>query len=329
MRWPFPVLVADIGGTNARFALLTAPDAALSPVVRLATGDHAGFAEAVEAAVAAQRWPRPQSVLIGAAGAVHARSVHLTNADWQIDGPALADRLGLAQGMLLNDFETLALALPALQPGDLSPIGGGCVRPGVRLVIGPGTGLGVGALVEAGDRLLPLSSEGGHIALATAGDAERRLLDTLTPGGGRLPAEVLLAGPGLGRLMQALAPGRPAADYAPAAILAAAGAGQDPAAVQAVGLWLRFLARFCGDMALTFMASGGVFLAGGILPRLGPLINAAVFRQAFADNATHRSLLETIPVRLIKGPDPALTGLAALARTPQRYHLDYAGRLWR
>lgn len=320
---PFPVLVADIGGTNARFALKLAAGAPLSAPVRLGTAGFATPEAAVEAALATGGFPRPRSLLIGAAGPVKDRTVHLTNANWQLDGPRLARSLGLDQGLLFNDFETLALALPVLGSAEVMTIGTGRGDGGTRLVVGPGTGLGVGALAPAGTAWLPLSSEGGHTGLAPRGRDERVLFDRLTEAGVPLQGEHLLAGPALTRIHAALT----GATAAPETITT--GAGDDAAARTTIMVWLDLLARFCGNMALTFLATGGVYLAGGILPRVAGLIDPARFRARFEDNSVHAALLGTIPVHLITAPEPALTGLGALADNPERYLLDYKARFWR
>ncbi len=324
--FPFPALVADIGGTNARFACLEAPDAPLSSPVRLATAEAVSFAAAVRLATDRGGFPVPRSLLVGAAGPVRDRAVRLTNAAWTINGPALARDLGLAQGILFNDFETLSLALPALRPADWRAIGPDrAATSGTLAVIGPGTGLGVGALVDAGGRWLPLSSEGGHVALAARDEAEAALWARLAPDGHRLVAERLLAGPGLARLHAALA-GR---DCDPATVSTLALSGADHEARMAVRRWLDALAHFSRDMALTFLATGGVYLAGGILPQMCDLIDGDAFRASFETHPTHQAVLETIPIRLIVAAEPALAGLSAFAGAPDRYHVDLERRLWR
>lgn len=328
--FPFPALLADIGGTNARFWCLAGPDAPPSAMVRLETGAYPAFADAVAAALAVGGFPRPRSLLVGAAGPVRGRSVTLTNAAWQIEGASLAARLGLDQGILLNDFETLALALPALQPSDLRRIGAVPPQPGLKLVIGPGTGLGVGALALAGDRYLPMPSEGGHIGFFAETAEDQALWRRLGLGETRVQAEMLLAGPGLPRLHGALG-GAGAATAAE--ITGAALDGGDTLARATIRLWLRLIARFAGDMALTFMATGGVYLAGGILPRVAGLIEPQAFRTEFEHNAAHAACLAGMPVHLIVAEEPAMIGLAALARAlaraPTRYLIEYPGRLWR
>lgn len=324
--FPFPALLADIGGTNARFWLLAGPEAVPSAMVRLETAAHRNFADAVEVALARGGFPRPKSLLIGAAGPVRQRSVALTNASWLIEGPALADQLGLDQGILLNDFETLALALPALAPADLMAIGTEAPRDGLKLVIGPGTGLGVGALALAGGRFLPMPSEGGHIGFAAETAADETLWRRFDLGETRVQAEMLLAGPGLPRLHAALGS---EAWVTAAEITERALGGEDGLAQETVRLWLALLARFSGDMALTFMATGGVYLAGGILPRVRALIDPGAFRQRFAHNVAHAAFLAGLPVHLITASEPAMIGLAALVRAPDRYLIDYPLRLWR
>ncbi|MFZ4534470.1 MAG: glucokinase, partial [Alsobacter sp.] len=192
---PHPLLVGDIGGTNARFALVATPGGPVGPVWRTRTVDAPGPAEAI-----ARLGASPRTVVLCTAGPVADRRCHLTNAHWVVDGPALAAALNLAQGLLLNDFEALALSLPALEDGANTLIGpelapGG----GPRLVLGPGTGLGVGALVEAGGRLAALASEAAHLDFA-AHDMDAAVLARTARVDGRLTAEAVLSGPGLLRL---------------------------------------------------------------------------------------------------------------------------------
>lgn len=327
--FPFPALLADIGGTNARFAMLSSPDASLSPVIRLETKASQSFVEAAHRAIAVGAFPAPRSLLVGAAGPVVGKRVELTNARWNLDGADLLAGLSLDQGMLLNDFETLALSIPALKPGDTQSFGPTLPASGLAAVIGPGTGLGVGGLVKAGQGYLPLSSEGGHAALAAGTDEENAVLSRLVPGLRRVTAEMALAGPGLPRLARALAErqGAIVPEWSPAEVVAAASA--DPLASEALRLWLDLLARFCGDMALTLMAEGGIYLGGGILPRVQPLIDRERFRRLFVEHPTHSDWLKQRSIHLITAEEPAFIGLGALARHPERYLLDYAQRLWR
>src|SRR5260370_20065449 len=161
--FPFPVLVCDTGGTNVRFALEGEPGAGLSEGVHLKTDDYPGLPEAIEAA-APRLGTRPRSIIACGAGPVAGRTLKLTNAPWVMDGPEAARRTGLSQGLLLNDFEAQALSLPTIPEGWERRIGPLKFGPaGPQVILGPGTGLGIAALVEADGRFTPVSSEACHI----------------------------------------------------------------------------------------------------------------------------------------------------------------------
>jgi glucokinase len=344
---PYPCLVADVGGTNARFALAESRNAPLSDTIRLPTGQHSDFTATVEEALRLGGFGQPRSLLLAVAGAVDGKAVTLTNAKTlegliALDGPRLAERLGLQQGLMLNDFEALSLSLPFLRTEDLQPVGGGlAVHDAPQIVIGPGTGLGVGAVIRNGGRLMALASEGGHAGIGpeTAADCALWSLlahdarDQKLPGDSRLSGDDLLSGRGLTRLYHGFArlAGCPGGklDDTPAAITARALAGTDSFAVQTVEQFFTLLGRFTGDMALTFGARGGVYIGGGIVPRLSGALHAGPFRGQFEAKPLHRSYLAQIPVWLITAPEPALIGLAELARSPEDFAFDFAGRFWR
>lgn len=332
--FPFPCLVADVGGTNARFATLAAPDAQLSPMLRLDTGADADFARTARRALDAGRFAQPRSFLLAVAGPVSGREATLTNASTPggrlaVEGGRLAASLGLADGLLLNDFEALSLALPFLGAGSLDRIGGGAADAAAPMaVVGPGTGLGVGALAPSGTRWLPMASEGGHVSIGPVTADERLYWPFL--GDGEAGAEDLLSGRGLSRIYRAcVAQARSAAqDDDPAAIAARALAGEDSSAADAARRLLALLARFAGDMALTLGARGGLFIGGGVAPRLLPLLDRDAFMRCFQGNGHRAEYLRPVAVNLIRAPDAALQGLAAVARAPESFALDYAGRRW-
>jgi glucokinase len=198
--FPYPLVVGDIGGTNARFALVEEPGGPLQALPKLKTGAFAGAAEAI-ASLADGMARKPRSAVLCGAGPVNGRVCSLTNAPWVMDGPRILAALGLSEGLLLNDFEAQALSLPAIPATDLLVIGPDLpAGPGARVVLGPGTGLGVGALVASGGRFIPIPSEGGHIDLAPADEAEAEVFRHLQRIGGRIAGEVVLSGPGLERL---------------------------------------------------------------------------------------------------------------------------------
>jgi glucokinase len=328
--FPFPLLVGDVGGTNARFALQAAPDAPLGAVAHLKTKDYPGLVEAVEAAIPGFGG-RPRSVVVCGAGPVVGRSLKLTNAPWLIDGPEAARRLGLGQGLLFNDFEAQALSLPAIPREWTRAIGPAPFGPrGPQVVLGPGTGLGVGALIEAGGRHTPLASEACHIDFGPVGDEEAALWPHLERVYGRVTTESVLAGPGLVRVhaarVAALGAPKPALD-APT-LTAAALAKRDGEEAASLRLYWRIVARFSGDMGVAFVATGGVTLSGGVLPRIVDFLDDAAFRRAFEAKAPVEALARAIPTRLVMHADGVLVGMAAIAAAPQLYAVDFAARGW-
>jgi glucokinase len=333
--FPYPCLLADVGGTNARFAVVETAEGPLSPMVIVPTSDHADFAKTVMAACEKLRTPKPRSFLLAVAGPVSDRKVALSNAvtadgPLHIDGAQLANQLHLDQGLLFNDFEALCLALPSLDGDSVEKIGDGVAQPGApMLVIGAGTGLGVGALLHTDGRFLPVSSEAGHGGLGPETDADFALWPYFEAK--RVSAEDLLSGRGLTRLYRAVAKlrGTVSPEDTPAAITARATAGTDAIAVETAERFVGLLGRFAGDMALTFAAKGGVFVGGGIAPRLSHWMQSGLFRAHFEAKAGFAPFVHPIPTALITAPNAALQGLAAVASTPQRFMIDYAERCWR
>lgn len=332
MEFSFPVLLADIGGTNTRFALLQGPEAPPVAWPRLKTGHYASFEEALSF-VLKESSRRPRSLIVCAAGPVEGRCVKLTNATWTIDGPRVAAALGFAQGLLLNDFEAQAYSLPALMPAWVTPIGEPLApKAGPQLVIGVGTGLGVAALIEIGGRYLALPSEAGHMDFGPGCEDDYALWAHLPRDlSGRISSETILSGPGLLRLHLArlAVQGGPAAP--PNEIILTENALARPAGPEAetLRLFWTILARLAGDLALIFMATGGVAFSGGVLPRIARFCDALSFRAAFENKTQFAALLRAIATRLICSEDAVLTGMARIATTPQNYAIDYGRRAWR
>ena len=329
---PFPVLIGDIGGTNARFALIAeraAPPQVFPPV---STADFPDMESAIEANVLAHASQQPRAGIIDVAGPITSDAVPLTNAHWVLRPADIMRRTGMRDIILLNDFEALAMALTALGDADLELIGGDPAgAAGAKVVVGPGTGLGVGALVEAGGLLVPVPGEGGHVALGPDEADEFPLWANIEPEHGRISAEALLCGRGLVRLYRAVAAtegGEPVHTKPPEITTAALGGG-DPVAERTLSLYCRLLGRLAGDMALVFMARGGVYIGGGISPRILPFLAKGEFRRAFETKAPHGAVLAAIPTWVITRDNPAMPGLAAFARGPERFGVSLAGRRWR
>ncbi|WP_188311841.1 glucokinase [Salinarimonas soli] len=327
---PHPLLVGDIGGTNARFALVPEPGAAPIPVLHTRTADHASVEEALSEAIA--RSPvRPAGMVLCVAAFIMGRTARLTNAGWTFDGPALARRFALGGGLLLNDFEAAALSLAVLRGEDVTPIGAPVpVGRGARVILGPGTGLGVAALVEAGGSTIAVPGEAGHVSFGPANPAEETFWPHIERVAGRITPEVLLSGPGLLRLHRALAAseGREVPETEPAEIAEKARSRACPHCMNAVRAFLDLLARFAGDMGIALGATGGVYLRGGVISSLAPMIDGDRFREAFTDKEPVGAFARAIPSFLMTSEDAVMRGLAAVGAAPGRFGLHDPERLW-
>lgn len=305
-------LLADIGGTNARFALYQ--NGVLGPITRLMVADYPGIAEAIEAYLK-QTDPRakPASAAFAVAGPVTGDSARLTNGTWKFSGEALRSAFDFGRLGLVNDFVAVALALPRLGERDVEKLDGGQAFPKAPLaVIGPGTGLGVAALLSPDETPIVLASEGGHATLPAHDEWESALLDRLRGEFGHVSAEDILSGPGLGTLYKNVAAleGLAAPPRQPPEIVDAALAGECPASGAALELFCALLGSFAGDIALTFGARGGVYLAGGIVPRLVDYLKRSRFRARFEEKGSFQDYLAEIPCYVVTRPDPAFLGLA-------------------
>lgn len=309
----WPALVADIGGTNARFAMVDAPGEAARDVRVLACADHELLTAALEAYLAGVAGKRPVAACLAVAGPVTGDHVRLTNRAWDFSIEATRREVGLATLAVLNDFEALALALPRLAGEELEQLGGGeAVADCVKAVLGPGTGLGVGAAIRTHVGWHPLAGEGGHVELAVPDERLLAAFALLRREHVRLSAEQVLSGRGLEALHRALAAldGLEPPDLDAAAITEAALEGEARARATVEG-FLDTLASFAGDVALMLGARGGVYLGGGIVPRMRPLLQPGRFRRAFTNKGRLAPYLKTIPVSIIRAEMPTFKGCTA------------------
>jgi len=313
----FPRLLGDVGGTNARWAWQAAPGAALTPVQVLACGDYPTIEACLRAFLAAHGLPTPRAVAFGIATAVTGDAVQMTNHPWRFSIEALAASIGTERLVVLNDFEALAHAVPVLPGSELIDVGRGKAVAGANLaVIGPGTGLGVSGLVADGHGdWRVIVGEGGHVTLPAATAREASLLAVLRERFGHVSAERALSGPGLVNLYEAICTldGESPAALEPADVLARAvanGVPADPQCAEALNTFAALLGNAAGNLALTLGARGGVFIGGGIVPRLGARFAALPFRERFESKGRFRGYLETIPTRVIVADAPALLGAA-------------------
>ena len=326
---PRPWLVADIGGTNARFGWVAdEPDARQPAVVThvqtLQVADHADPTAAASFYLAnlarslGAAYVPPRAAAWGMATAVGDDRVALTNAGWSFSRRAAQRDLGLEVLLVLNDFEALALSLPRLGALQTRPIGmpagvGGSRRGGALAVIGPGTGLGVAGLVISAHGWIAVPGEGGHASLAAADDFEAALFAAVRHEHNHVSAERLLSGIGLPVLHRAVAAvtGEAKPNLAAEAIVERGLAG-DRLAARTLDAFCALLGSFAGNVALSFGARGGVYIGGGIVPRLGERFFESQFRERFEAKGRLRPYLQAIPTALITDALAALAG-AALA----------------
>ena len=318
-----PILVADIGATNARFGLIDGRVVREARVLRCA--DYASSEDAATAylsavGLAAPGTPgRPRRGAFAGAGPVTGDRIAMTNLVWQFSVGRVRDALGLEGLVVINDFTAVALSVPRLAEEDRRQVGEGTPQPGtVVAVLGPGSGLGVSGLVPgAGGRWTALSGEGGHVTMAPVSDRESAVLGQLRKSIDHVSAERVLSGPGLVNLYNALSilDGREPAALTPAQITANALAGSEHHCVEAVEMFCAMLGTVAGNLALTLGARGGVYIAGGIVPRLGTLFAHSRFRKRFTEKGRMRDFLAPIPTYVVTHELPAFLGLAEAAGT--------------
>jgi len=308
-------LIADIGATNARFALLD-EDGTIREPHTLPVAAFPTPAEAVRRYLS-ERGAVVREAALAVAAPVDEDPVRFLNSPWILRRRELQEALGLSRLLLLNDLQAQALAVAALQREDLPKIGGGPpLRERPAVVIGPGTGLGTAALVPCEDAVHAVATEAGHMALAAETAEERRLLALLAERFGHVSRERVLSGPGLVHLAHAQwrlagrdpgqAPGRPAE------VVERARRHGCPLCQQALRHFSALLGAYAGDLALAYGALGGVFLVGALLGRLGDGFDCALFRRRFEAKGRLGPYLARIPVYRVEAPDLGLRG-AALA----------------
>jgi len=316
----FPRLVADIGGSNARFGWLPHPGAGICQVQTLPVAGHATPLDAAQAYLAHVRaqaplgWQPPRHAALAVATAVGDDRVQFTNSPWNFSRAALQQALGLDSLLVLNDFEALALSLPCL--GSSQRRDWGAQPPAMRGtlgVVGPGTGLGVGAVLHTRTGWQALPGEGGHVTLAAADALEAELLAVVRRQHVHVSAERLLSGMGLPLLHQALGEvlGQPVASpWTAEAVVAEGAAGRDALASRTIDLFCALLGGVAGNAVLTLGARSGLFIGGGIVPRFADRFFASAFRERFEAKGRLRPYLAAVPVSLITDTLAALSGTA-------------------
>ncbi|HVX04653.1 MAG TPA: glucokinase [Rhodanobacteraceae bacterium] len=315
-----PFLAADVGGTHARLALVRAHGRDVELIVyrKLACGDHASLADLLRSFLKAEATGPVRHCVLACAGQVIDDQVIHDNLAWPIELSALRAALGFDELLVLNDFEALGHALASADRLDTRLLCGPEVAAtGPKLVVGPGTGLGAAVHLSNGS---VIATEAGQMDFAAQTLREREVLAWLAPDGRYVPCERLLSGPGLltfYRTLCALNGASPGLD-APEAVTDAARRRTDANASEAVDLFCGALGSFAGNLAMDFMARGGVYLAGGFLSSMFDLLQRSDFAMRFRHGRSIRIFLEHVPVRVMEHGQQGVLGAA-------RYYLDTVG----
>ncbi|MGA8919729.1 MAG: glucokinase [Pseudolabrys sp.] len=309
------VVLADVGGTNVRFAVLET--GVLGPVDHMAVADYRHFVDALAGFMSHRTGNTAiRYALLAVAGVVEGSRCALTNYPWIVDGNELRARFGFDHVHIINDFEAVGWSLPHFALKDLLKIGGReAVSDAPMLALGPGTGLGVAVYVPRGEGAFVLRSEGGHSTMPSGSAREDAIIETLRQRFGHVSAERILSGHGLENLYRAIAshdslsvPERSAAEITDAAL-----AGHCVASRAAIDTFCAMLGEVAGNLALSTGARGGVYVAGGIAAHLREYLPHSQFRARFEAKGRMSPYVSEIPVYLILHDDPAFLGLRSLA----------------
>lgn len=316
-------LVADIGGTHARFALASLVPSGQPVITGVEQYRTADFESLTAAAQHYLKQPRAESAplraVMAVASAVTGDHVKITNNPWSFSVDQLRRDLGFASIRVINDFAAVSMALPVLQPADLQALGAVPATTGTQkidrtfAVLGPGTGLGVGGLALRGTHAAIIESEGGHVGFSPTTPYEADVMRHLMARYGRVSAERLISGMGMINLYQAVCAleGVTAELQEAAQIAAQANAEPDSICARVLKLFCEILGGFAGDIALAFGAWDGVFLTGGVAQKMLPWLQAGGFRQRFEEKGRHQVLMRSIPTQIIIHPHAGLLGAAA------------------
>lgn len=328
---PFPILIGDIGGTNARFSILADANSEQEHFPVVQTANFETIDDAIKLILEKSK-VQPRAAILAMAGPVQGDEIPLTNCDWVIRPKTMIANLGIEDVLVINDFEAQALAIAEVEDDHRETIG----EPSEniiasRAVLGPGTGLGVAGLIHTQHQWIPVPGEGGHIDIGPRSERDLQIWPYLEPIEGRISAEQVICGRGLQHIYHAVckADGVEPTLKEPADITTHALAGTNAQAEETLTLFVTYLGRLAGDIAMIFMARGGVYLSGGISQKILPALQKPEFRAAFEDKAPHTELMKTIPTHVVTHPLAALSGLATYARKPSSFGLATDGRRWR
>ncbi|MDW6004157.1 glucokinase [Vibrio mangrovi] len=309
-------LIGDIGGTNARLALCELATGKVSHARTYACAEYPSLESVIQHYIGESEAEIKQAC-IAIACPVQGDWISMTNHSWQFSVGTLQSNLGLETFKVINDFTAVSMAIPVLSESDVVKIGPGTAVQGKPIAIyGAGTGLGVAHLLQAGNEWLSLPGEGGHVDFAPGSQEEDRILAELRKAFGRVSAERCLSGQGIVNLYHSLvrADGREPEAYEPKDIVENALEDSQADCKKALELFCVLMGRFAGNLALNMGTFGGVYIAGGVVPRFVEFFLNSGFRAAFEDKGRFNTYLQDIPVFLITHKEPGLLGAGAYLR---------------
>lgn len=321
------ILVGDIGGTNARLALCDAVTGEITEGENYATADYESLEIVIKTYLEKQAAKGNQHISRGClaiASAITSDQVNLTNNNWSFSISALKANLGFSHLSVINDFTAVSMAIPVLKPEDVTQFGGGAAQPNKPIAVyGAGTGLGASYLIPANGKWVTFPAEGGHVEFAPTTDEEVAIMRGVRDEVGRVSAERILSGMGLVNIYRALckANGKTPEALEPKDITERGLAKSCDICYQTLDHFCRILGRFGGNLALTLGAFGGVYMAGGIVPRFLDFFAQSDFRAGFEDKGRFSDYTKAIPVFLITHPQTGLLGAGAFIRQELGYVL--------
>ncbi len=314
MPHPEPRLLADIGATYARFCIEEVPGR-FDHVAVLPCADYSGFVAVVKAYLDSLPGIQPRHGAVAIANPIEGDWVRMTNRDWAFSIQDAQRQLRLRTLLVVNNFTALAMSLPRVGPEGRVQIGAGEPQAnGVIGLLGPGTGLGVSGLIPIGDRWATLATEGGHVSFAPTDERELRVLQYAWKTMPRVSAERLISGPGLELIYQALTDGQADAErhLSAADIVQRALHGLSKACTETVECFCAMLGTMASDLALTLGATGGIYVGGGIVPRLGEMFAHSLFRERFEAKGRFSAYVSRIPTYVLTAENPAFLGVSSL-----------------
>jgi glucokinase len=308
-------LVGDIGGTNARFALVPADSRVPRDEQVLHCADFQGLEEAIVRYLADHGNPTIREAALDVATGITGDYIHLTNGPWGFSIEQARRNLGLDRLLVINDFTALALGVPTLKSDELRQVGGGTAVPRTAIaVLGPGTGLGVSGLIPSGDGWVALQGEGGHTAFSPMSEREVGVLLWLQQRFDHVSTERVMSGMGLENLYRALCSldGVEARPLGPDKITASAMVDDDAHCSEAVAMFCSILGTAAANLVVTLGARAGCYIGGGIVPKLGSYFARSPFRARFETKGRFSGYVAAVPTYVILAQTPALRGLATL-----------------